>query len=215
MSRIHYNLILNGGSLQVKDVKDILHKSYEKDLNDSGDFQIDRSLSGQRAKVYHNPKTGQTVVAHKGTQGIHDWITDGAYFTTGYKSNRFKHAEKIQKQAEEKYGKENVSTIGHSLGAELTKTYGNNSKEMIAYNRPIAPSEVFTKKSNKLTDIRTTNDPVSLLSPLTTKNGKEVSINSKTYHPLAEHKVKNLEMLDQNMVVGEGVKRRRGRPRKH
>ena len=211
----HYHLYCNGGELKAKDIKDLLKKSYDKKLSDQGDFKIDKSLSGQRAKVYHNDNTGQTVIAHKGTHGFHDLLTDGAYYTTGYKSNRFKHAEKIQKQTEDKYGNNNVSTIGHSLGASLSKTYGNNSKEIIAYNRPIGFSEIKHNKNSKLTDIRTSNDPFSQLSHISNKNGKEIVIPSRTNNLFEEHKTHNLGYLNPDQMIGGEIKKRRGRPRKH
>ena len=55
-----------------------------------------------------NLKTGQVLVVHRGTQGLRDMFTDIAYTATGYKVKRFKDANKIQKQAESKYGAENI-----------------------------------------------------------------------------------------------------------
>ena len=65
-----------GGKLSSKYIQDFLSKSYDqaKDApNEIGDFVKDKSLSGQRGQVYHNPKTGQAVVVHRGSSGIHDW----------------------------------------------------------------------------------------------------------------------------------------------
>merc|ERR1712006_61647 len=83
--------------------------------------------------------TGQVLVVHRGTQGLHDVFTDIAYTATGYKGKRFKDANKIQKQAESKYGAKNISTLGHSLGSLVSSDVGSNSKEIINYNEPIIP----------------------------------------------------------------------------
>ena len=58
-------------------------------------------------------------------------------------SVRYKHAKEIQDKKEKKYGKENVTTIGHSLGAKLASDLGGKSKEIIIYNKPITPGEIF------------------------------------------------------------------------
>ena len=204
---VRYNIKFKGGKLKTTDFRDLLNKSYEKDLKDSGDFKIDKSLSGQRAKVYRNDKTNQTVISHRGTQGLRDILTDALYFTTGYKSNRFKHAEKIQKEAENKYGTANTTTIGHSLGAVLAKQYGNKSKEILTFNRPIGLEDLKKKKNDNIVDVRTTNDPFSHLNKYSLKNGNEVSINSKSFHPIEEHRVKNLDQLDPNLELGKGFKK--------
>ena len=204
---VRYNIKFKGGKLKTTDFRDLLNKSYEKDLKDSGDFKIDKSLSGQRAKVYRNDKTNQTVISHRGTQGLRDILTDALYFTTGYKSNRFKHAEKIQKESEKKYGASNTTTIGHSLGAVLAKQYGNKSKEILTFNRPIGLEDLKKKKNDNIVDVRTTNDPFSQLNKFSLKNGNEVSINSKSFHPIEEHRVKNLDQLDPNLELGKGFKK--------
>jgi hypothetical protein len=136
-----------GKGLQANILRNFLSNGYKKDQAKSLDgYQRDDSLSGQRAQVYHNSGNNQTVVVHRGTQGFQDVITDFklAFHPSLYmKSNRFHHAKSIQEQAENKYGKENVTTVGHSLGAKLAADVGGKSKEIITYNKPITPQEIF------------------------------------------------------------------------
>ena len=93
-------LELWGGKLSSKYIKDFLSNSYEqsKDApNKIGDFVKDKGLSGQRAQVYHNPKTGQAVVVHRGSSGIHDW-GNNLKMVLGFdmkNTKRFQHAKKI------------------------------------------------------------------------------------------------------------------------
>ncbi len=42
-----------------------------------------------------------------------------------------KHAKEIQDKAEAKYGKENVATIGHSLGAKLANSTLQNQPQKL------------------------------------------------------------------------------------
>eukprot|EP01038_Epipyxis_sp_PR26KG_P017718 gene17718-24687_t len=112
-NEIHYAYF--GGKLAVKDIKHFLKSSYDKNLNDHGDYKIDTSLSGSRAQVYHNPTKNHTVVVHKGTDSLNDWVTDLRLGLGDRSGTRFKHAKDVQRKAEQKYGNSNISTLGHSL----------------------------------------------------------------------------------------------------
>lgn len=107
LSKEELPIQLWGGKLSSKYIQDFLSKSYDqaKDApNEIGDFVKDRKLSGQRGQVYHNPKTGQTVVVHRGSSGIHDW-GNNLKMALGFNmknTNRFKHAKKIQDEAQKK-----------------------------------------------------------------------------------------------------------------
>jgi hypothetical protein len=194
-----YNKV-NGGSLSVKDTKDLLNASYSKKLNNINGFIIDKTLSGQRVQVYYNPNTNKAVVVHRGTADMSDWKTDLS-MTLGVKGKRFSHAKKIQQQAEQKFGKENIITIGHSLGAKLAEQYG--SDEIITLNKPTLPLDILKNKKVKgnQTDIKTSRDPISILRGLQ-KGKKSKIIKSKTYNPLKEHSVNVLDRLDGNEMLG-------------
>ena len=188
-----------GGKLSSKYIQDFLSKSYDqaKDApNEIGDFVKDKSLSGQRGQVYHNPKTGQAVVVHRGSSGIHDW-GNNLKMALGFsmkKTKRFQHAEKIQKEAESKYGAKNISTLGHSLGAKIASDVGSKSGEIITLNKPVVGRDLFKKKQGKKeneTNIRTTGDLVSFLD----KNS-DFTIPSKSLNPLAEHSTDVMKRTD-------------------
>ena len=194
-----------GGKLAAHDMSDLLAASYDKKIHDVGDFKIDRQLSGQRAQVYYNPKTGQAVVVHRGTAGMHDWITDARMLFGDKKSKRFKHGEKVQKEAEQKYGKNIVTTIAHSLGSAIAERVGQDSHEVLTLNKPVTPKDLIKGKkvSDKQYDVRTAYDPVSILRPH--QGGKEEqTIESITFNPLAEHKTDTLKRLDEDTLIGRG-----------
>ena len=58
-------------------------------------------------------------------------------------STRYNHAKEIQQEAEKKYGKESIATLGHSLGAKLSSYIGDKSKEIITCNKPILPYDII------------------------------------------------------------------------
>jgi len=198
--------ILIGGSLANEDLQALLAKSYHsKHPSDYKDFQVDKELSGQRVQVYHNPTTQQTIVAHRGTSSVPNWIENVAYAVSNDKSGKaFQHSKKIQDQAYSKYGKENITTIGHSKGALHAQEYGKEGKEVITLNKPVNITDaLFTRVPKSQTDIRTQYDPVSFLRPFQRGNKAE-TIKSTTKNPLAEHKTSVLGRLDPRRLFGSG-----------
>jgi len=201
--------ILNGGSLANEDLQALLSKSYHsKHPSDYKDFIVDKELSGQRVQVYHNPTTQQTIVAHRGTASAPNWIENVAYAVSNNKSGKaFQHSKKIQDQAYSKYGKENITTIGHSKGALHAQEYGKEGKEVITLNKPVNITDaLFTRVPKSQTDIRTQYDPVSFLRPFQRGNKAE-TIKSTTKNPLAEHKTSVLGRLDPRRLFGSAVKK--------
>ena len=121
-------------------------------------------------------------------------------------SKRLKHAQDIQRKAEEKYGRENISTLGHSLGSIASSSVGKNSKEIINLNKPIGIQDLYTKPIKNEYNIRTMLDPVSLLLPFSRHNNSNLTtIPSQTINPLAEHKINVLERLPEHMMIGQGI----------
>ena len=110
-----------GGAINTDELKQILKSTYEKDKKDIGDYKIDKQLSGLRAKVYTNKETGKNVIAIRGTQGIHDMITDANLLFDNKNTKRFKHAQKIYDRVVNKYGKDNLILAGHSLSSQLVE----------------------------------------------------------------------------------------------
>jgi phage gp46-like protein len=199
---------MNGGKMSVGNIKGFMKNSYEKDPRNMADYEVDRELSGQRVQVYKNKNNNQAVVVHRGTKGLQDVWNDVKYaFGSNLKkTKRVKHAKKIQQKAQEKYGKENISTLGHSLGSKIAREVGNDTKEVIelnpAYNIPDALKK---SKSKKLHTIRSQNDPVSLLVANKKHN---TTIKSNSSNPLTEHATDVLDRIDQGKLIGEGLNKK-------
>ena len=199
--------INTGKGLPAGDIQKLLKNSYQIPPAETvGDFVLDKSLSGRRVQVYKNRNSPQAVVVHRGTQGAKDWATDLFYATGGdtKQTNRFKHAADIQKKAESKYGAKNITTLGHSLGAKISSTVGQNSKEIINLNKAVSPLDAVQKTSSKEINIRTSGDPVSALLPIK-NNQRTITIPSKTYNPLTEHSTDTLNRLPANQIIGSGA----------
>lgn len=203
MNGHHYNIV--GGALQIAVLQELLKASYSYDKKHPKsvrNFVPDNSLSGERVQVYVNKNNGRVVVVHRGSADINDWITNWQ-MANGYTGGaRFKYSEKIQKLAESKYGKERITTIGHSLGAKLAETVGTNSREVIAYNGPTTQYDLFTRQGKNVTKVRSSGDPVSALSPwrIHQPSDRNVTISNDSWNPLTQHSMDPLN--EQNGRVG-------------
>jgi len=193
----------NGGKLSVSTFKNLLKSSY-KPQDEVDGFIQDKNLSSKTSKVYVNPLTNQTVVAHQGTSGFSDWLNNAVYAVGGqtlYKMTpRYKEAEKVQKEAEKKYGSKNITTIGHSQAGLQAELLGGNTNEILTLNKATRPFS-NTKKENQY-DIQSGGDYVSALNPFQPKNYNEIIIPSQTSNPLTEHDITILERLEGDRMIG-------------
>ncbi|NBP02841.1 MAG: hypothetical protein EBU90_22540 [Proteobacteria bacterium] len=203
-----------GGKLKAKEVKDFLGASYDKNPPSELDgYILDKELSSDTAKVYYNPETKQAVVVHRGTQGIADWGNNLAYAVGAYNlTSRYKKGKSVQDKAEKKYGKKNISTLGHSQGAILARKLGSDTKEVINVN----PAYSGEKPAKNEYNIRSSTDVVSgLYAPvakaratLTPSHSKKHDItipSESTTDVLGEHSYNILDRLGEKEVgVGAG-----------
>jgi hypothetical protein len=198
---------MRGGKLSARDLKGLIDQSYNKKNEDYGDWKVDKGLSDKEVKVFRHDKTGQVVVAHRGTYSAGDVFLDAQY-ALGHdisNSRRYKHSADIQRKAEAKYGSENVSTIGHSLGKKLAEV-GKNSHEVIGVNGAFNVKDALKPTADNEFNVRSQLDAVSGLS---LPKGKNVlTIPSKSANLLEEHSSDVLNRINPDTMIGRGhVKR--------
>jgi len=198
---------MRGGKISIGELKTLIKNSYDTSLQDTNDYEIDKELSGQRAKVYKKKGTNEAVIVHRGTKGLID-VANDVKLALGMdisKSKRVQYAKNIQQKAEQKYGSQNVSTVGHSLGSQISSQVGQNSKEIINLNKAVVPQDLGKSISNKEINIRSQGDVISSLLPFTKNKGKVITINNTTRNPLTEHSTNILDRLDEKTIVGNGM----------
>jgi hypothetical protein len=180
-----------------KDFNKLTKASYKKrnEVEKVGDYTLDKTLSKKNARVYVNPQ-GEAVVSHTGTNPtMKDWSHNLLIpITSQYKkTDRYKTAKDVQKQAIAKYG--DVSTIGHSQSGaivnELAKE-GLTTKKKTAVLNPA----IIGKPSKGVQVVRSSSD---LVSGLTRTGKKDITIQNKTSNPLAEHSPAVLSRINQNL----------------
>jgi len=198
--------MIKGGKLKVKEFQGLLHSSYDPKDEVEG-FVLDKSLSSNTSKVYFNPETNQSVVAHRGTEGFSDWFNNAVYAYGGKNyyqyTPRYREAKSVQEKAQKKYGIDNITTIGHSQGGLQAEMLGSSGKEVITLNKATRPFS-NTKNKNQF-DVRAEIDIVSGLNPVQIKNGNEVIIPAKNLGRLDAHKIDVLERLEGDMEIGLGL----------
>jgi hypothetical protein len=190
-----------GGSLEVGEVKQFVDASYmpkKEGIPQIGNYVLDKQLSTRKAKVYHDPVSDKTVVANRGTTGTaSDWLNNAKYLMGNYKkTDRMKQAEKVQKEAIQKYGKVDTN-VGHSQGGIITRQLNKQglTNEVINLN-PASKGEKVMK--NEFI-IKSALDPVSVLQKQPTKRTTKTK---GTMNLLKEHSSDILNRLNPKQIIG-------------
>lgn len=202
MEKHKVQYIVIGSGLKASSLKKILQNSYTdnpKSNSNIDGYEMDKTLSGKRAQVYHNKDKNHTIINHRGTRGINDVITDFKLMLGKKDNNRFKHGKKITDEAIKKYTDSDITLTGHSLSGQIVKEANKkHNKETIVLNPAITPHDLLDKQKSNETIIRSKADPISILhnlQPYKSKN-KTINIEPKTANPLKEHSTNILDRLD-------------------
>jgi len=174
------------GKLNQEDLKGLLNETYRKDPGANQNYknlQIDKELSNGRVKVYHDPNSGKTVVAHRGSTNLQDWKENFNYAVgIKRKGKAYKKSAATQSAAEAKYGTGQLETIGHSKGAYHAQQLGKNGQYVQTVNKPVNWAERHKVIGSKQTDYKNSRDPVSMLRGMQKGNAAVVQ-KSNTYNP--------------------------------
>jgi len=201
-----------GGKRTAKEINQFLEASYRDTPPEKiGNFILDKELSKKTATVYYNPTTDEAVVAHRGTLGLTDWANNLAYAVGAYDyTPRYKQGKSIQDKAEAKFGKDNISTLGHSQGSIIARKTGKDTKEIINVN----PAYTFETPAKNEYTIRSSGDVVSSLYAPVAKARKvlypkyseerDIIIPAKSKMDiLGEHSYNILNRLENDREIGE------------
>lgn len=191
--------------MKARTLERLIGASYREDPPEQiNGWVLDKDIGNRGAKVYYNKRRGEAAVVHRGTQGIRDWQNNLVYLATGqegYKrTSRFERAERIQNKAEAKYGRDNITTIGHSQGAIPARMLGDDTKRIINVN----PAYLLEKPLKNEYTIRSEADVVSALYPKGRKQDIVIPAQNR-FNLLEEHSYKILDRLG-NATVGKGVR---------
>jgi len=198
-----------------------------KDFKPTENFIVDTELTNANATVFHDVKTGETVIAYRGTDpgslnlneiektklpNFSDLKTDGAILIgQEAKTTRFLEAEKTFQKTVNKYGKESINLTGHSLGSSQSLYIGekfdipsHNFNGAVSVNQVLddVNNKYLLNKSEQIL-YRTHLDPVSVGALLTSKNSNRKVVNIDTHLDKANT---ILETHDIEHFISEGSK---------
>jgi len=161
-------------------------------------YDIDDELSSDDRVVYKHRDSNDVVISYRGTdimtkventppKSIRDiWYSRGfrdvgadvslATYNPEY-NHRFYNAKKVAQQAIDKYGKENVSLTGHSLGGSQSMYVSNElSLPAVVHNPFIHPIDIALKTKYENTTIRhNLGDLISSGSPWANAGNLEIA----------------------------------------
>ena len=159
-------------------------------------YTLDKNLSTKRNKVYYDPNTGKAVHTIAGTDTLKDW-SNNLLIPVGLHqySNRYKNSEKIQKKANEKYGKSNVDLVTHSQSGNIAESLAN--KNLVGGDNTTLNPAIIGSHNKNIKVVKSVIDPVSLLTN-TTKN--DVKIIPKTFNPITEHSTNILDKTQKSVL---------------
>ncbi|KAJ1625116.1 hypothetical protein T492DRAFT_844217 [Pavlovales sp. CCMP2436] len=130
-------------------------------------YKLDTELSRPNTMVFVD-RSGQPVVAHRGSVTAKDWLVDDALIAVGAHQNtdRLNLARSITAATEIKYGR-TANSVGHSLGGRLAEQSGS-AGQIVTVNKAAGLGDIGRRQPSgtRQTDVRTRMDAVSAFSSL-------------------------------------------------
>ena len=86
-------------------------------------------------------------MVNRGTSDFKDVMTD-AKLLFGYNDKRFNEPKEVLNKIKQKYTDKNIDLIGHSLGAKIAETLGDDPqvKNIISLNKPTTPKDLIKRQ---------------------------------------------------------------------
>jgi len=159
-----------------------------------GGMILDKDLSSKKNSVFYDRVTGHVVISYRGTNPADaEDLRDDFAIATGTESHtsRFKKAEKLYQQAAAKYGKENITITGHSLGGEIAMTVAErHDVEAHVFSPGMSVAKVFQShkgNANHTYIYYTRHDPIPMMAPLSMDSNRVTRVvpQSNTWNPHA------------------------------
>jgi hypothetical protein len=187
------------------DLSHLLEASYKRNrkaenIGLKSGYKLNHQLSNSNHKLFTD-KQDNPYIVFTGSRKVGDWLTDSA-LAVGLAglSPRFRNERQYTKKIKEKYKNKPLTTLGHSLGGSLAESVSDLSDKTITVNKGTGIFGINRQLPHSQTDIRTGNDPVSLLSRGQT-GGKKITIkNTRFVDPIHAHKYSHLEKLGDKKI---------------
>ena len=159
-------------------------------------YIMDNDLSNIEEKVYNNHKTGDLLIAYRGSVNLkNDWLDTNVSLLKGdlKNSERYKRSKDVYDKAKIKYNKDKVTLVGDSMGGSLASAVGNNNDNILTHNKGKTYNTI-NKKNEKA--YREKGDIESILNywcPNTKTLNNGSILNFGKLNPLSAHNYKLLK----------------------
>lgn len=183
------------------ELQDLLKASYQRntparEIGKKYGYTLDDSLSNSEQKVYID-KEGRPKIVFTGTRKFGDVFTDVALGVglAGI-TPRFQKARELVEKVKQKYKNKPVTALGDSLGGSISESIGDKVDKVITTSKGVGLFGIGKQIRPNQTDIRASNDVISLLSK-TQSGGRKVNISMpKTFNPYTSHDYRNLSKIN-------------------
>lgn len=154
------------------------HGDQEKAFQDQG-YEYDPELSSHNQQVYYNKNAEgnkKLLYSVSGSHNLSDWKTNFAVaIGQGKKTKRYNEAKDTLTKAKTKYGVDNATIAGHSLGGYMAGYVGNKNDNVLTLDKAATIGQKMRSNENAY---RTGGDVVSALNAgskrmTTLKNNKK------------------------------------------
>ena len=110
---------------------------------------------------------------------------------------RFQNSSKLVDKVKQKYKNRPITAIGDSLGGTLAESVGGKVDKVITTSKGVGLFGIGKKIRSNQTDIRASNDVISLLRN-TQSGGKKITIKGTKgiINPFASHDYRNLDKIN-------------------
>jgi len=194
-----------GGSLPVDTIYKSIKNGYTKANGDNNIVSIDGYIismadSTNEVQVYINFKERRIIINFVGTYSASDWYNNFKYVIGGYDdTRRFNHARDVLEKILRLYPTFQISLIGHSQSAVITrklgKEFGNRIFEIINLNGANLREQALPNEYN----IRSS---IDIVSALTRNNDRLITIPRDSLNLLKEHSPDILNRLNPTHEIG-------------
>ena len=125
-------------------------------------YVYDSDLSNGNNQVYFNPKDKKILMSVTGTHNWNDWKTDFSLSKGHLKdTNRYKQSKSTLEKAKKRYGVDDATIAGHSLGGSVSQYIASPKDKVYTLDKG---ATIGQKTRSNETAYRTKGDVVSLLN---------------------------------------------------
>lgn len=206
-------MVKRGGKMKASLIKHFIQSTYlpEKRTPEIDGYKLDESLSDKYITTYWSDEKKKGVVSIRPSHDFGDVVSDVKAALNIYrKDKRFTSGWRMLDRVGKKYGFDNMTALGYSLGAIVLEKYKNAEKfkEIFLVSKPVLPSDIKkgVKPLSNATEIRSKLDITSFFKPWQEEAKNVELVKATTVNPIKEHQLSHFfKEIDPDKEIGFGA----------